>query len=296
MSILGLHCGRRMGNSEILLKEAMMAAEEVTGLEGEIIRLMDLTIQPCTGCEFCTKKRSRGEPMECVIKDDHMPYLLDKLLSCDSLILSTPVYILTPPGYLKLIADRVFRHAWAPIEPKAGAIICVGGTDWVDLALPLTNLCLPRKIKIIDQQLVTYVARPGQVVLNEEALVRARTLGRRLGEALQVPIDQAQYLGEEEESCPLCHANLLMLKGRFVECPLCGIKGRIEILEDRLKVVYDQVELENSRWSVSGTKHHHDEIRSTAQIYEANKDVIKEKMKKYSAYKSCLTPPPLISK
>ena len=57
-----------MGNSEILLKEALMAAEERSGAEVEIIRLMDLTIKPCTGCEACAKKRSRGEKLECVLK------------------------------------------------------------------------------------------------------------------------------------------------------------------------------------------------------------------------------------
>jgi multimeric flavodoxin WrbA len=78
MSILGLHCGRRMGNSEILLKEALMGAEERSGVEAEIIRLMDLTIKPCTGCEACTKKRYRGEDMDCVMKGDHMSFLPNK--------------------------------------------------------------------------------------------------------------------------------------------------------------------------------------------------------------------------
>ena len=295
MSILGLHCGRRMGNSEILLKEALIAAEEITGTEIEIIRLMDLTIKACTGCEHCTKMRSRGEAMECILKDDHMSFLLEKLLACEALILSTPVYILTPPGFLKVITDRVFRHAWAPLDPKVGAMICVGGSDWVNLALPLTNLCIPRKIKIVDQQLVTYAARPGQVLLNEEAMARAQKLGHRVGEAMQVPLDDVQYMGEEEDSCPLCHSNIIRLRGKFVECPICDVKGRIEINEERISVVYDQKELEKSRWGIPGTKRHQEEIRRTAQIYEDNKTLIKEKAKKYRAYKSCLTPPVLKS-
>ena len=133
-----------------------------------------------------------------------------------------------------MIADRVFRHAWAPLKPKVGALICVGGTDWVNLALPLANLCLPRKIKIVDQQLVTYSAGPGQVLMNDRAMADARRLGRRVGEAMGIPIDEVKYLGEEEETCPLCHSNLLRLRGKFVECPLCDIKGRIEIKEGRI--------------------------------------------------------------
>jgi multimeric flavodoxin WrbA len=285
-----------MGNSEILLKEALMGAEERSGVGVEIIRLMDLTIKPCTGCEVCARKRSRGEEMECVQKDDHMSFLLEKLLECDALILSTPVYILTPPGFLKMVADRVFRHAWAPIKPKVGAVICVGGTDWVNLALPLANLCLPRRIKIVDQQLVTYSAGPGQVLMNDRAMANARRLGRRVAEAMGIPIEEVKYLGEEEETCPLCHSNLLRLRGKFVECPLCDIKGRIDIKGDRISVTYDDEELERWRWGGSGTKKHHQEILETHQAYDENLLEIKERMKKYRDYKSCLVPPPLKAK
>jgi multimeric flavodoxin WrbA len=285
-----------MGNSEILLKEALMGAEERSGVGTEIIRLMDLTIKPCTGCESCARKRSRGEEMECVQKDDHMSFLLEKLLQCHALILSTPVYVVTPPGFLKMIADRVFRHAWAPLKPKVGALICVGGTDWVNLALPLANLCLPRKIKIVDQQLVTYSAGSGQVLMNDRAIANARRLGRRVGEAMGVPIEEVRYLGEEEEACPLCHSNLLRLRGKFVECPLCDIKGRIEIKGDRISVTYDDKELERWRWGGSGTKKHHQEIRETHQAYDENLLEIKERMKKYRDYKFCLVPPPLKAK
>jgi len=45
--IIGLSCGRKNGNSEILLKEALMGAEELgLGICSEIIRAMDLRIQP----------------------------------------------------------------------------------------------------------------------------------------------------------------------------------------------------------------------------------------------------------
>jgi len=51
--IIGLSCGRKNGNSEILLKEACMAAEEV-GIKTEIIRTIGLNMKPCRGCEACS--------------------------------------------------------------------------------------------------------------------------------------------------------------------------------------------------------------------------------------------------
>ncbi len=52
MKVLGLTCGRKMSNTEILVKEALMGAEEM-GAKVEIVRLMDLNIKPCTGCNSC---------------------------------------------------------------------------------------------------------------------------------------------------------------------------------------------------------------------------------------------------
>ena len=271
-----------------------MGAEERSGIPTEVIRLMDLTVNPCTGCEACARKRSKGEEMECVHKDDHASFLLQKLLECDALILSTPVYTLTPPGFLKTVNERVFRHAWAPLKPKVGALICVGGTDWVSLALPLANLCIPRKIKIVDQQLVTYSAGSGQVLLNDRAIADARRLGRRVGEAMGIPIEDVKYLGEEEEACPLCHSNGISLRGKFVECLLCGIKGTIEIREDRISVSYSEEELARWRWGGAGLSKHHQEILETHQAYDENLPEIRKRMEKYRTYKSCLVPPPLV--
>ena len=111
-----------------------------------------------------------------------------------------------------------------------------------------------------------------------------------------IPVEEVKYLGEEQETCPLCHSNLLRVRGKFVECPLCDIKGRIEIKGDRISVAYDDEELEKWRWGGPGTQKHHQEIRETHQAYDLSLPEIKERMKKYRAYKSCLIPPPLKAK
>jgi multimeric flavodoxin WrbA len=49
VKVLGITCGRRMSNTEILVKEALMGAEQA-GAEVELVRLHDLYLKPCTGC------------------------------------------------------------------------------------------------------------------------------------------------------------------------------------------------------------------------------------------------------
>jgi multimeric flavodoxin WrbA len=46
MKAFGIACGRKNGNSEILLKEAFKGIEEKCGAETSFIRLQDATILP----------------------------------------------------------------------------------------------------------------------------------------------------------------------------------------------------------------------------------------------------------
>jgi len=67
MELLGISCGRRMGNSEILLREALMGAAEL-GVDTEVLSLLDVDVKPCIGCKVCQAEITGKE--DCVIKDD----------------------------------------------------------------------------------------------------------------------------------------------------------------------------------------------------------------------------------
>ena len=69
----------------------------------EYINISDLNIKPCIGCLSCWA-RTEGE---CVIKDDDIPVLKEKILNCDIFILSYPLYFFGMPGTLKVLTDRM---------------------------------------------------------------------------------------------------------------------------------------------------------------------------------------------
>ncbi len=65
MKVLGLVGSvRRLGNSEILTKEALMGAEQ-EGAEVEILRLTDYEVRACQGGGTCL-----FQGKDCVIEDD----------------------------------------------------------------------------------------------------------------------------------------------------------------------------------------------------------------------------------
>ena len=100
MKIVGLAAGRKNGNSELLMKHAMLTMREQLDLEFTIIRLSDLDIEHCSGCESCMKTLISGGDGCCVKKQDDLSWLLEELKDADGLIVAAPIYDLLPSGNL----------------------------------------------------------------------------------------------------------------------------------------------------------------------------------------------------
>lgn len=77
-------------------------------IEVEIINLFDYKIDTCIGCECCILKG------ECVLRDD-TEKLMEKLIQCDGIILSSPVYLKAVSGKLKTFVDRTCAWFHRPV-------------------------------------------------------------------------------------------------------------------------------------------------------------------------------------
>lgn len=69
----------------------------------EEINICDCRITPCLGCLSCWG-RTEGE---CVIKNDDIPMLKQKVLEADVIIESYPLYFFGMPGSMKVFTDRM---------------------------------------------------------------------------------------------------------------------------------------------------------------------------------------------
>lgn len=292
VKILGISCGRRNGNGEVLLKEACLEAHRL-GAEIEIIRLQDYEIKPCTGCESCSMAMGRGETeIECVIKDDAGELLKKILWNNYGLIIAAPVYHLRSSGNLVNLTDRMLPYLFARQKQtyfekgRASAAISVGGgePEWTPMGLLLINLFLAEHSIIVDQMQANFCSRPGMVVLDENALERARRLGRNVVEAMKKPVTERRFLGEETAvSCPVCHLNIVQIPERLpdISCPICDVRGRIVLEGDMMTVYWDEDTVRNYRFSEYGIKKHLELIKSTHARAQRESEKIKERMKKY---------------
>ncbi|MFP4194538.1 MAG: flavodoxin family protein [Desulfosalsimonas sp.] len=101
MKILGIACSpRKEGNTELLMREALAAAES-KGAETELILAADKNISPCDACGACIEEGI------CVVDDD-MQEVYKKLEEADGIIFGTPVYFLNVSAQAKAVIDRTY--------------------------------------------------------------------------------------------------------------------------------------------------------------------------------------------
>ncbi len=69
----------------------------------EIVRVRDLQVELCIGCNACLKN---GEEYCPFVRDD-IGHLHDKMVDADAIVYFTPNYSLNVPGKLKMVFDRL---------------------------------------------------------------------------------------------------------------------------------------------------------------------------------------------
>lgn len=305
-------CGVRNGNCEILVKEALMAMEQL-GVEVEMIRLNDCDLKVCKGCPNgpCGDKG----PEACILKDDGA-WLTRKFFESDAYILAAPVWSLAPTGIVSVFRDRVFGYnadiagwekfgipQWAPKEymkHRPGALISVGGAStrhWTSLSMAtLYTTSFSTQTNIVDQMDVYEVAGHGEIVLYEEHLARARELGANLAYALNHPEEDwsRKRLGDVgNEACPGCRTSLVIARPgtNFVECAICGRKGYVTMEDGTFH--YTWPEDPQDRLTLAGKHDHMNEIQHHgATVVGPNMDKIKEGSRKYAQWNDCVVTPP----
>lgn len=100
---------RKSGNSDLLCDAFLKGAKEA-GHNVEKIRVQEKKVGYCMACYAC---RNTGI---CAIQDD-MADILQKMIDCDVLVLSSPVYFYSIDAQLKAVIDRSVAR-WTEVKNK----------------------------------------------------------------------------------------------------------------------------------------------------------------------------------
>lgn len=183
MKVLALEGSPRRGNSSMLLDWVLEGVREGGG-EVTRLRVVELDIHPCTGCDSCL---STGE---CILADD-MAWLVERVMESWHLVLASPVYFYHLPAQLKAFIDRlqplwVRRSLLHQDPPQRGGLLFlgVGATRGERLfeGVLLTLKCVASflGLEVLEPLLVRGVDAPGEVARREDLAREARRRGREL--------------------------------------------------------------------------------------------------------------------
>lgn len=290
MKVMGIVAGRHNGNSEILVKEALLACQEA-GAEVTLINLFDYNILPCTGCESCTMNMGQVQMGECdeyrgcVLKEkDDVDKLISAMQEQNGIIIGVPTYDLMPSSVYTRFAQRFLAYELSFLlkigvvkeDPHTVAgLIAVGGSchDWQGLTLEtMAASMFTQSIQVVDQFLSTRNGRPGNVLLRPEQIKRAHQMGENIVKAINTPVEERGWLGDEDQGlCPNCHGGLIT-KGEPhwdgiqwpFECAVCGAGGDLVKGEDgKVKFVLAENGTCRDRNTNEGRELHLDEIVET---------------------------------
>ena len=183
---------RRHGNSETLLDallDAMAAEGDVTV---EKYALDEIDIRPCRGCNACEKLN------RCIIKDDDLHWVLDKIIEADIVVMAAPVYCMGMCSQAKALVDRmqVLRSRkfvlHLPVVPaerqgkRLGAFLSTAGQDWdyvFDALKPVVKCffhVMDIKNRDISYLMVNSVDEKGEINAHPTAIADAKTLGTQM--------------------------------------------------------------------------------------------------------------------
>jgi multimeric flavodoxin WrbA len=280
MNVLGLiGSARKLGNCEILVKNALICAQE-QGAKIRVIRLPEYHLLPCKGCLACVLK---GEPCRL---DDDMHELWEHLQWADGIILSAPTYFLGPAGIIKLLIDRLFEYSLqlGTIQRRPGAIIATAGLrEWDPFTLPmLTMLAGILQLKLIDR-FIAYRPGPGEVLLDEETMKRTEVIGKNLVTHIKQPnLDVS--IPSPPHACPQCGTPFIQLRqDNLVECQLCQTNGILERTGESFSISWNP-EKGKDRWSPQAmAKHFSEWVLRTGPVYQKYQKEIASRIKKFRA-------------
>lgn len=144
-------------------------------IEAEIFCVGDKDVVGCSACGGCSKTG------KCV-KNDVVNEVIDKIASCDGLIIGSPVYYAGLNGTLKSLLDRVF-YARKRFDGKPAAAIAVarraGTTSTVDM---INKYFMIGNMPVVSSQYwnMVFGSNGEQAELDGEGMQTMRTLANNM--------------------------------------------------------------------------------------------------------------------
>lgn len=176
MKIIGMSGSPLAGSNTDTAVQAVLDGARAHGARTEFVRLYELEIAPCDGCDGCMAGGG------CVIPDAATD-LMARMRDADAFVFGTPVYWYHVSGVLKNFIDRTyaaFHHK--NLAGKRVAAIMVQHSLGAEEAVALfRHWCEDQHCTLVEAVTVSTAGKPGRVAGDAALLDQLRALGARLG-------------------------------------------------------------------------------------------------------------------
>ncbi|MBR2695175.1 MAG: flavodoxin family protein [Thermoguttaceae bacterium] len=166
-------------------------------IQSEIFHIGNRPVQGCAACFACQKENAQG----CVFKDQLYIDFVDRIKTCDAIVIGAPVYYASAPGALCAILDRVFFSASRYLIHKPGACVvnCRRGgasATFDRLNKYFTILQMP----VVSSQYwnSTHGHNPEEIIQDFEGMQTMRTLARNMAYMLKCAEKSSLSIPENE--------------------------------------------------------------------------------------------------
>ena len=167
------------------------------GVESEIFWIGNQPIRGCIGCEQCRDEKNNG----CVFKDTLYNDFVEKMKTCDGLIVGSPVYYAGPAGSLCAFLDRVFISSKSVFVDKPAACVVNCRRGGASAAFDRLNKYFTiNRMPVVSSQYwnSTHGFTPEEVRRDLEGLQTMRMLGDNMAYLLKTREKAALELPERE--------------------------------------------------------------------------------------------------
>lgn len=296
MKVLGLNFGRAKGECRKYIDIALEAAaadgaevELVNTINLDINRCIG-----CGACS--RNSREKGQQIKCILKDDYemvrekildadaiivaapvyviaptgqLKNLTDRLGPSHDRAAVTKEYYkrvdpVADPADPRQLKQRDECGLVEPLDPRVMkkwhvAYISVGGAQdhhWVSLGITQMKFFgFPLNMHLVDE--VDIHGAIGRAERDAMFRERSAKLGHNVAAALGKHPRDVAFCGDDLGVCPTCHGRMITVTtGTKVECPLCGITGKLSIENGEIKVSFPLAEQDRSRLAFGGLLEH----------------------------------------
>ena len=192
---------RRQGNTSVALAEAARQLEK-NGIDTETVWIGTKPVRGCIACNAC---RTKGEG-RCVFADDLCNEVIEKMETCDGIIIGAPVYWGQPAAQMQALQQRMLYAGGGAFRDKPAAAVTVcrrGGASaaFQTLQMPFQMCNMP----IVTSQYwnIVYGREEGQAALDVEGLQTMRTLANNMTYMLQQFATGTAQKPQREELQPM---------------------------------------------------------------------------------------------